>query len=108
MDYKKSTLSKMGDALIKAADAKAHFDNKHKDKTQDSTYSNKLKQLKEVLTKEYKFAVQNSNVHVQFRMRVEVVQKHIDYVKSIQNKKILDKSDRQIIDTLINKYIGDL
>jgi hypothetical protein len=36
-----------------------------------------------------------------------VVQKHIDYVKSIQNKKILDKSDRQIIDTLINKYIGD-
>jgi len=107
MDYKKFTLTKMGNALIKAADAKAHFDNKEKVKLEDDVYKNKVIHLKEVLTKEYKFAVQNSNIHTQFRMRVEVVQKHIDYVKSIQNKKILDKSDHQIIDTLINKYIGD-
>lgn len=105
MDYKKFTLSKMGDALIKAADAKAHFDNKEKSKLENDPYKNKITQLKEVLTKEYKFCNQNSNVHKHFRMRLEVIQKHIDYVKSIQNKKMLDKSDRQMIDTLINKYI---
>ena len=37
-------------------------------------------------------------------MKREVVEKHIIFVKSIQNKKNLNENEKQIIDTLISKY----
>jgi hypothetical protein len=33
-----------------------------------------------------------------------VVEKHIQFVKTVQNKKVLNEDEKQIIDTLISKY----
>jgi hypothetical protein len=54
MDYRRFSLNKMGDKLIKALDAKDHFDKRE----QEKSYIKKLQILKEVLTQEYKFASQ--------------------------------------------------
>ena len=51
MDYKKYSLGKMGDKLVKAMEAKEHFDKKD----QEKSYIRKIQTLKEILTQEYKF-----------------------------------------------------
>jgi hypothetical protein len=100
VDYKKYSLGKMGDKLVKAMEAKEHF---HK-KEIESGYIRKVQTLKEILTQEYKFATENKSKHSQYVMKTEVIEKHIDYIKKIQNKKSFDQSDKQIIDQLILKY----
>jgi hypothetical protein len=100
MDYKKYSLGKMGDKLVKAMEAKEHFDKKEI----ESGYIRKVQTLKEILTQEYKFATENKNKHSQYVMKTEVIEKHIDYIKKVQNKKSFDQSDKQIIDQLILKY----
>jgi hypothetical protein len=100
MDYKKYSLGKMGDKLVKAMEAKEHFDKKEIEKE----YIRKVQTLKEILTQEYKFATQNKSKHSQYAIKVEVIEKHIDYIKKVQNTKSFDQSDKQIIDQLILKY----
>ena len=90
----------MGDKLVKAMEAKEHFDNKEV----ESNYIRKVQTLKEILTQEYKFATENKSKHSQYIMKADVIEKHIDYIKKIQNKKSFDQSDKQIIDQLILKY----
>lgn len=92
---------KMGDALVKAAEAKAHFDERDKLKKSDQE---KINTLKNILTEEYKFLSKNRIKHPQYVLRFEVVEKHIEYLKKIQSKKSLDKAEREILDTLITKY----
>lgn len=103
MDYKKLSLSKMGDTLVKAMDAKEYFDKKEK-KPELDPYINKVKVLKETLAKEYKSIVSLNSDNKYIALKVGVVEKHIDYVKKIQNNKTFDVSDRQIIDRLLIKY----
>lgn len=100
MDYKKYSLEKIGDKLVKAMEAKEHFDNKEI----ESGYIRKVQTLKEILTQEYKFATENKSKHLNYGIKLEVVEKHIDYIKKVQNKKSFDQSDKQIIDKLILKY----
>lgn len=100
MNYKNYSLGKLGDKLVKAMEAKEHFDKK----SQDSIYINKIQKLKEVLTEEYKFATLNKNLHMQYITKASVIEKHINYIKKIQNNKTFDTSDKQIIDQLLSKY----
>jgi len=100
MDYKKYSLGKMGDKLVKAMETKEHFDKKEI----ENNYIRKVQTLKEILTQEYKFATENKGKHSNYAIKLEVVEKHIDYIKKVQNKKSFDQSDKQIIDQLILKY----
>jgi hypothetical protein len=103
MDYKKLSLSKMSDALVKAMDAKEHFDKKEKKPNQDP-YIDKVKVLKETLAREYKSVVSLNSDNKYIVLKAGVIEKHIDYIKKIQNNKTFDISDRQIIDRLLIKY----
>jgi len=100
MNYKKYSLEKLGDKLVKAMEAKEHFDKK----SQDTVYINKVKKLKEVLTEEYKFAILNRKLLIEYITRANVIEKHINYIKKIQDNKTFDTSDKQIIDRLLIKY----
>lgn len=100
MDYRRLSLSKMGDKLIKTLEAKEHFDRREEEKS----YIKKVQMLKEILTQEYKFVTQNKGSHTVYATRAEVLEKHISYVKKIQNHKTFETSDKQIIDTLLAKY----
>jgi uncharacterized membrane protein YkoI len=100
MDYKNYSLGKMADKLVKAMEAKEHFDKKEV----ESNYIRKVQTLKEILTQEYKFATENKAKHSNYAVKLEVIEKHIDYVKKIQNRKTFDQSDKQIIDRLMLTY----
>lgn len=94
MNYKNLSLNKMADMLVKAMENKDHFDRKAKQKD----YVKKVQILKEVLTQEYKFAMlRNSSDRL-------VVEKHINYVKKLQNRESIQKEDQEIIDQLMHKY----
>lgn len=94
MNYKNLSLNKMADMLVKAMEQKEHFDKKAKQKD----YVKKVQILKEVLTQEYKFAMlRNSNDRL-------VIEKHISYVKKLQNRESIQKEDQEIIDQLMHKY----
>lgn len=99
MDYRRLSLGKMGDALVKAMEAKEHFDKRE----QEKSYIKKIQILKEILTQEYKFATQNK-MHKQYAIKIEVIEKHINYIKNIQNKKVFEAPDKEIIDKLLSKY----
>lgn len=90
----KFSLNKMADALVKAMEQKEHFDKKGKQKE----YIQKISILKEVLTQEYKFAIQRNSKDK------PVIEKHISYIKKIQNREAIETSDQQIIDQLLAKY----
>ena len=94
MSLNKLSLNKMADALVKAMEQKEHFDKKGKQKE----YIQKISILKEVLTQEYKFAIQRNSKDK------PVIEKHISYIKKIQNRESIDTSDQQIIDQLLSKY----
>ena len=98
MDYKKFSLEKMANKLSKTLEAKEHFDKREEEKS----YSKKIETLKEILTSEYKFAAQNRLLHKNYAIKLEVVEKHIGYIRKLQNKKVLDKSDKEIIDNINN------
>lgn len=100
MSLNKLSLNKMADMLIKAMEHKEHFDKKAKDKnsTKDTTYIQKVQILKEVLTQEYKFAITRNS------QDTPVIEKHIAYIKKLQNRESVDKSDQEIIDRLMLKY----
>jgi hypothetical protein len=100
MDYKKFSLDKMANKLSKTLEAKEHFDKREEEKS----YIKKIQILKEILTNEYKFASQNRLLHKNYAIKLEVIEKHIGYIRKMQNKKILDSSDKQIVDTLLSKY----
>lgn len=100
MDFKRRSLTKLGDKLLKSLDAKESFDKAQKEKE----YIKKVSILKEVLTVEYKFANQHKTLHPEYNSKLEVIKKHIEYIKKIQALKILDTYDKQIIDQLMNKY----
>ena len=102
METKRSTLTKMGDKLIKAFELADSF-NKRKETLQQD-YGTKIYLLKEALSEEYKRCIENSKSTGLFAMKREVVEKHIQFVKSVQNKKNLNENEKQIIDTLISKY----
>lgn len=95
-----NSLDKMADKLVKAMEAKEHFDKREEEKS----YIRKVQSLKEILTQEYKFATQNKGKHVSYLAKLEVIEKHIDYVKKIQSRQSFESSDKQIIDQLIRKY----
>ena len=95
-----NSLGKMADKLVKAMEAKEHFDKREEEKS----YIRKVQSLKEILTQEYKFATQNKGKHISYLSKLEVIEKHIDYVKKIQSRQSFETSDKQIIDQLIRKY----
>jgi hypothetical protein len=102
METKRSTLTKMGDKLIKAFELAESFKNRQKNK--DLSYDQKLLVLKEALSKEYKQCIEGSRISGLFAAKRQVVEKHIHFVKTVQNKKTLSEDEKQIIDTLISKY----
>lgn len=99
MGYNNS-LGKMADKLVKAMEAKEHFDKREEEKS----YIRKVQSLKEILTQEYKFATQNKGKHTSYSSKLEVIEKHIDYVKKLQNRQSFEFPDKQIVDQLIRKY----
>jgi len=102
MDFKRSALTKAGDKLLKAFELADSF-NKRKETLQQH-YGTKIYLLKEALSEEYKRCIENSKSTGLFAMKREVVEKHIQFVKTVQNKKNLNENEKQIIDTLISKY----
>jgi hypothetical protein len=92
----------MGDKLIKAFELAESFKNRQKNK--ELSYDQKLLVLKEALSKEYKQCIEGSRISGLFAAKRQVVEKHIQFVKTVQNKKVLIESEKQIIDTLISKY----
>ena len=100
MNYKNNSLDKMADKLVKAMEAKEHFDKRD----QEKIYIRKVQTLKEILTQEYKFATQNKGKHTNYSTRLEVIEKHIEYVKKIQNRQSFEISDKETIDQLFQKY----
>ena len=100
MKYTNHSLSKMGDKLVKAMEHKEYFDKREGEKS----YIRKVQSLKEILTQEYKFTSQNKSKHSGYAAKLEVIEKHIEYVKKIQNRQSFETSDKQIIDQLIRKY----
>ena len=102
METKRSTLTKMGDKLIKAFELAESFNNRQKNK--DLSYDQKLIVLKEALSKEYKQCLEGSRISGLFAAKRQVVEKHIQFVRTVQNKKTLNEDEKQIIDTLISKY----
>lgn len=102
MDFKRSALTKAGDKLLKAFELADSF-NKRKETLQQE-YGTKIYLLKEALSEEYKRCIENSKSTGLFAMKREVVEKHIQFVKTVQNKKNLNENEKQIIDTLISKY----
>ena len=102
METKRSTLTKMGDKLIKAFELAESFKNRQKNK--ELSYDQKVLLLKEALSKEYKQCLEGSRISGLFAAKRQVVEKHIQFVKTVQNKKVLNEDEKQIIDTLISKY----
>jgi ribosomal protein S18 len=102
MDFKRSALSKAGDKLLKAFELAESFKKRKEALEQD--YGTKIYLLKEALSEEYKRCIENSKATGLFAMKREVVEKHIQFVRSVQNKKNLNENEKQIIDTLISKY----
>lgn len=102
MDFKRSALAKAGDKLLKALELAESF--KKRKETLQQDYGTKIYLLKEALSEEYKRCIQNSRTTGLFAMKREVVEKHIQFVKTVQNKKNLNENEKQIIDTLISKY----
>jgi len=94
MNYSRLSLNKMADMLVKAAEGKKHFDEKAKQKD----YVKKIQILKEILTQEYKFAIARK------LQDKSIIEKHINYIKKLQNRESIDKSDKEIIDQLMHKY----
>jgi hypothetical protein len=92
----------MGDKLIKAFELAESFKNRQKNK--ELSYDQKVLLLKEALSKEYKQCLEGSRISGLFAAKRQVVEKHIQFVKTVQNKKVLIESEKQIIDTLISKY----
>lgn len=102
MDLKRSALAKAGDKLLKALELADSFKKRKENLQQD--YDTKVYLLKEALSEEYKRCIENSKTTGLFAMKREVVEKHIQFVRSVQNKKHLNENEKQIIDTLISKY----
>lgn len=102
METKRSTLTKMGDKLIKAFELAESFKNRQNNK--ELSYDQKVLLLKESLSKEYKQCLEGSRISGLFAAKRQVVEKHIQFIKTVQNKKVLIESEKQIIDTLISKY----
>ena len=94
MNLNRLSLNKMADMLVKAMENKEHFDKKAKQKD----YVKKVQILKEVLTQEYKFAMLRKSADK------SVIEKHINYVKKLQNRESIQKEDQEIIDQLMHKY----
>jgi hypothetical protein len=99
----RSAISKIGDKLVKAMEIREQFNNRPKQVKEDP-YTNKVKLLKETLTKEYKFCSENKALHKQYAFKLITINKHIDYVRKIHGQKIFNKIDRELIDRLMEKY----
>jgi tRNA 2-selenouridine synthase SelU len=99
----RSAISKIGDKLVKAMEIREQFNNRPKQVKEDP-YTNKVKLLKETLTKEYKFCSENKALHKQYAFKLITINKHIDYVRKIHGQKIFNKMDRELIDKLMEKY----
>jgi tRNA 2-selenouridine synthase SelU len=99
----RSAISKIGDKLVKAMEIREQFNNRPKQVKEDP-YTNKVKLLKETLTKEYKFCSENQALHKQYAFKLITINKHIDYVRKIHGQKIFNKMDRELIDKLMEKY----
>lgn len=102
MDLKRSALAKAGDKLLKALELADSF--KKRKEALEKDYDTKIYLLKEALSQEYKRCIENSRTTGLFAMKREVVEKHIHFVKSVQNKKNLNENEKEIINTLISKY----
>jgi len=94
MNYYKFSLNKMSDILVKADKNKQHFDEKEKQKD----YIKKVQILKEILTQEYKFTI------LRKLQDKSIIEKHVNYIKKLQNRESIDKFDQEIIDQLMHKY----
>jgi hypothetical protein len=102
MDFKRSALTKAGDKLLKAFELADSFNNRQKNK--ELPYDQKVLLLKEALSTEYKQCIEGSRISGLFAAKRQVVEKHIQFIKTVQNKKTLNEDEKQIIDTLISKY----
>ena len=103
MKFSSFSISKIGDKLVKAMEAKERFDSKT-EKPKEDPYINKVKLLKETITKEYKFCTENREHHKQYALKLITVNKHIEYIKRIQGQKIFNKLDKELIDKLMDRY----
>ena len=102
MNNKSSMLSKMGDKIIKAFEIADSF--KKRKELLEQDYSVKIDLLKGALLLEYKRCLDSNSSNGLFKLKREVVEKHVNFVKTVQFKKILTNDEKQIIDTLIQKY----
>jgi tryptophanyl-tRNA synthetase len=102
MNFKRNALTKMGDKLIKAFELADSFKNRQKNK--ELSYDQKILIVKDALSSEYKQCIEGGRISGLFAAKRQVVEKHIHFVKTIQNKKNLSEDEKQIIDTLISKY----
>lgn len=105
MNFKQSALAKAGDKLLKALELAESFKKRKESLQQD--YGSKIYLLKEALSEEYKRCIENNTTGRTtglFAMKRDVVEKHIQFIRSVQNKKNLNENEKQIVDTLISKY----
>jgi len=103
MKFSSFSISKMGDKLVQAMEAKEKFYNRI-EKPKENPYIQKVKILKETLTKEFKFCTENKDLHKQYAFKLITINKHIDYVKKIYGQKTFNKLDQELIDKLMQKY----
>jgi hypothetical protein len=102
MNFKRNALTKMGDKLIKAFELADSFKNRQNNKA--LSYDQKILIVKDALSTEYKQCIEGSRISGLFAAKRHVVEKHIQFIKTVQNKKTLNEDEKQIIDTLISKY----
>lgn len=103
MKFSSFSISKMGDKLVQAMEAKEKFDNRI-EKPKEDPYVQKVKLLKETLTKEYKFCTENKDLHKQYAFKLITINKHIEYVRKIHGQQKFNKIDQELIDKLMEKY----
>lgn len=73
--------------------------------TENKKYIDKIYILKRALTTEYRFVIQNITRFPENRLKLAIVKKNIDFIKSIENKQVITTPIKREIDKLIIKYV---
>jgi len=103
MSLGRFSISRMSDKLVKAMEAKEKFDNRI-EKPKEDPYIQKVKLLKEIITKEYKFCTEKKDIHKQYAFKLITINKHIEYIRKIHKQQKFNKIDQELIDKLMGKY----
>lgn len=96
MDFKRNALLKLGDRILKAFEKAEEF---NKAKT-GNEYKQKVEGLKSTLLELYK-EYSKSTIS---KLKLQLLNKDIETVRTIHNKKTLTEQEKRNIDFLIKKY----